>query len=171
MNKYLLSIFVVALASVFIVGSAHADVAKLEMVKQKALNAAKLIEAEGDACFDKLKDPAGEYNTGEEYVWIHNLDGIMIFHPVKTSLIGQPLLDYKDANGLYIFVAFNEIAEKNGAGWVSYVWPKPGQQTSTPKASYLVLVPSKKYVVGCGTYDVTAADIKAKFPQDPLYEE
>jgi cytochrome c len=143
-----------------------AGVNELEAVKQRAIAAAKLISAEGDAALAKLKDPAGEFNKGQEYVWVNNLDGVCVFHPIKPVLIGQNLLEQKDANGVYMFVAFNEMAQKHGAGWVTYVWPKPGEQASAPKTSYVVLLKDKKYVVGCGTYDVTAADIKAKFPGD-----
>lgn len=145
-----------------------------KLCKEKALAAAKLIEAEGDAAIPKIKDLKGEFNFagGEGYIWIHNLDGIMIMHPIKPSMDGTPLLEIRDVNGVYLFVNMNELVEKSGKGWVPYAWPKPGVKESSPKVSYVVLVKhgKKDYVVGAGMYDVTAKDIKALFPNDAIYQ-
>lgn len=61
-----------------------------ELCKQKAKAAATLVKAEGDAAFGKIKDPKGEFifGDGEGYVWIHNLEGKMVMHPIKPSLDG-----------------------------------------------------------------------------------
>lgn len=140
------------------------------LCKAKAIAAAKLLDAEGEAALEKIKDPVGEFSfaDGAGYVWVHNLDGNMVMHPVKPALDGKNLLAIRDVDGVYLFVAMNEIAEEYGAGWVPYAWPKPGQEGSSPKISYVVL--SVNYVVGAGMYDVTADDIKAQFPDDPIYE-
>jgi len=146
-----------------------------ELCKAKAKAAAELLKAEGDAALAKIKDPNGEFRFagGEGYVWIHNLDGVMIMHPIKPALDGKGLLDMRDVNGRYLFVAMNELCEEKGEGWVPYAWPKPGEEKSSPKVSYVVLVKhgGKSYVAGAGMYDVTAADIKAKFPGDAVYED
>ena len=144
-----------------------------ELCKTKAKAAAALLQAEGDAAIEKIKDPNGpfRFSDGEGYIWVHNLDGIMVMHPVKPSLDGTGLLDMRDVNGVYLFVAMNELVEAKGEGWVAYAWPKPGKTESSPKVSYVVLVKKgdKDYVAGAGMYDLTAADIKAKFPGDAIY--
>jgi len=146
-----------------------------ELCKQKAKAAAALLQAEGDAALAKIKDANGEFRfaDGAGYIWVHNLDGIMVMHPIKPSLDGKGLLDMRDVNGVYLFAAMNELVEEKGEGWVPYSWPKPGQAESSPKISYVVLVKhgDKEYVAGAGMYDVTPADIKAKFPSDALYED
>jgi len=146
-----------------------------ELCKQKAKAAAVLLAAEGDSALEKIKDPGGEFRfaDGAGYIWVHNLDGIMVMHPIKPSLDGKGLLDMRDVNGVYLFAAMNELVEEKGEGWVPYSWPKPGQAESSPKISYVVLVKNgdKEYVVGAGMYDVTPADIKAKFPADAIYED
>lgn len=142
-----------------------------QMCKDKALEAAAMVEAEGEAAVAKIKEI--RFADGQGYVWIHNLDGMMIMHPVKPSLDGKSVTEIKDVNGVYLFVAMNEIAEEYGQGWVPYAWPKPGEEASSPKVSYVVLAKAGEldYVVGVGMYDATAADIKAAFPEDALYEE
>lgn len=153
----------------------QAEALSPELCKAKAKSAAALLQAEGDGAFAKIKDPNGEFRfaDGKGYVWIHDLDGIMLMHPIKPALDGKGLLDMRDVNGVYLFVAMNELTEEKGEGWVPYAWPKPGEEGSSPKVSYVVLVKKdgKSYVVGSGMYDVTAADIKAKFPGDAIYED
>lgn len=146
-----------------------------QLCKDKVLAAAKLVEAEGEAAFDKIKDPEGEFRFGggAGYIWIHNLDGIMVMHPIKPSLNGKVLTDMRDANGSYFFISMNETVEEHGKGWIPYVWPKPGEEKSSPKVSFCVLVSKdgNDYVLGSGMYDVTADDIKKMFPGDAVYEE
>lgn len=145
------------------------------LCKEKVTAAAKLLEAEGDAAIPKIKDEKGEFRFagGEGYIWIHNLDGNMVMHPVNSSLDGKPLLDMRDVNGVYLFVAMNETVEAHGKGWIPYAWPKPGQKESSPKISYCILVKhgDKDYVAGAGMYDITAEDIKKLFPEDAVYED
>ncbi len=86
----------------------------------------------------------------------------MVMHPIKPSLDGKPLLNMRDVNGVFLFVAMNETVDENGKGWIPYSWPKPGKKESSPKISYCILVKhgDKDYVAGSGMYDVTAEDIK-----------
>jgi signal transduction histidine kinase len=146
-----------------------------ELCKAKAKAAAELVKAEGEAAYAKIKDPKGEFRfaDGEGYIWIHNLEGKMLMHPIKPALDGTGVLDSRDVNGVYLFAAMNDLVQEKGEGWVPYAWPKPGQKESSPKVSYVILVKhgGKDFVVGSGMYDVTAADIAKKFPGDALYSE
>ena len=146
-----------------------------QLCKEKAKAAAALLKAEGDAALSTIKDADGEFRFagGAGYIWVHNLDGIMVMHPIKPALDGKGLLEMRDVNSVYLFVAMNELVEEKGEGWVPYSWPKPGEKASSPKVSYVVLVEDgdKSYVVGSGMYDVTADDIRKLFPGDAIYED
>lgn len=175
MKRNLTALLLSALTLLFMVSSGFAEALTPELCKAKAKAAAALLKGEGDAALAKIKDPNGEFRfaDGAGYVWIHNLDGVMVMHPIKSSLDGKNILDIRDVNGVYLFVAMNELVEEKGEGWVPYAWPKPGQKESSPKVSYVVLVErgDETYVAGAGMYDVTAADIKTKFPGDAVYED
>ena len=175
MSKRISAIIVSILFIVSFAAVSHGESLSPQLCKQKAKAAARLLKAEGDAALAKIKDPSGEFRfaDGKGYVWIHNLDGEMVMHPIKPALDGRGLLDMRDVNGVYLFVAMNELVEDNGEGWVPYAWPKPGEEKSSPKVSYVVLVKNgdKNYVAGSGMYDVTAADIKKNFSGDAVYED
>ena len=61
-----------------------------------------------------------------EYFWINDLNAVIVMHPIKPELDGKDLSQFKDKNGKQIFVEFSDMVKKNGAGFVDYVWPKPG---------------------------------------------
>jgi len=170
-----LAVLLALVAGVVFAGKVMAEPLTAAMCKEKAIAAAKLIEAEGVAAFEKIKDPNGEFmfGDGEGYIWIHDSDNTMIMHPKKPSLDGNPIADMRDINGKNFFINMTEIAMEKGAGWVSYAWPKPGKQDSSPKVSYVVKAVSgdKTYIAGSGIYDVTKDDIKKQFPGDATDED
>ncbi len=175
MIKNTLTIFVGAVITLCFALNGFAEDLTPQLCKEKVTAAAKLLEAEGDAAIPKIKDPEGEFRfaEGKGYIWIHNLDNIMVMHPIKPSLDGKSLGKMRDVNGVYLFTAMNETVEEHGNGWIPYAWPKPGEKDSSPKISYCILVKhgGKNYVAGAGMYDVTAEDIKKQFPGDAIYED
>ncbi len=132
-----------------------------ELVVQKVNDACKLVEAEGEKAFAKFKGKDSDFLFCGTYIWIHDLDGVMLVHPVKHKLQGKTLLHLRDGNGKLIFVSFNDKVKAEGAGWVDYLWPKPGEKKPSKKVSYVKMAEhgGKKYVVGCGVYDIKVSDV------------
>ena len=146
-----------------------------QLCKEKVIAATKLIEAQGEAAFAKIKDPDGEFRfaDGQGYIWIQDMNAVVLMHPIKPSLDGKDMSGFADKNGTLLFLNFSEICADEGAGWVPYVWPKPGQEATSPKISYVKAVKhgGKDYIAGAGMYDITPDDIKKMFPGDSVYEE
>ena len=168
-------VLALVLAIIFSVSVAYGQALTPELCKKKTKAAAALVKAEGEAAFDKIRDPKGEFRFGDGkgYIWIHDLNGVMLMHPIKPKLEGKNLSKIRDSKGRYFFAAMNELVNDKKEGWVPYYWPKPGEKKSSPKVSYVIKVEygGNSYVVGSGIYDVTVKDIKAKFPGDAVYEE
>jgi signal transduction histidine kinase len=173
MKKLILMVFAAVLMAGFSV-NVFAGITAQEC-KDKALEAAKAVEAEGQAAIAKIADKEGPFvwGDGAGYVWIHSMDGIMVAHPMKPQLNGKSVLEMKDPNGTPLFSNMNDLVEAKGAGWVAYVWTKPGQDVPSPKVSFVTKAVSegKTYVVGAGIYDVTKDDITKQFPGDAIYQE
>jgi len=76
----------------------------------------------------------------------------MVMHPMKPEMNGSDLSTNKDPNGKALFVEFVNVVRKDGAGFVSYEWPKPGFNQPQPKLSYVVGFAPWSWVIGTGVY-------------------
>lgn len=94
---------------------------------------------------------AMRYET-EDYFWINDMTPRMIMHPMNPKLNGQDLSASKDPNGKHLFVEFVNVCKRNGAGFVDYLWPKPGFDAPQPKISYVKLFAPWQWVIGSGIY-------------------
>jgi methyl-accepting chemotaxis protein len=88
----------------------------------------------------------------KEYFWINDLGPTMVMHPFKPQLEGKDLSEVKDPNGKHLFVEFVDVCKQNGAGFVDYMWPKPGASEPVPKISYVKLFKPWGWIVGSGIY-------------------
>ncbi|WP_259372053.1 methyl-accepting chemotaxis protein [Caldimonas mangrovi] len=89
---------------------------------------------------------------GKEYIWINDMTPRMVAHPIKPELDGQDLSGMADPDGKKLFVEFVRTVERAGAGYVDYLWPKPGHQYPEPKRSYVVGFKPWGWVLGSGVY-------------------
>lgn len=89
---------------------------------------------------------------GGEYFWINDMQPVMVMHPTKPELDGKPLAESKDPNGKKLFVEMVDIVKRNGAGYVEYMWPKPGADQPVDKISYVQGFKPWGWVIGSGVY-------------------
>jgi methyl-accepting chemotaxis protein len=97
---------------------------------------------------------------GQEYLWINDMKPVMVMHPFKPELDGKDLAGFKDPNGKALFVAFVEVVKAKGAGFVDYLWPKPGASAPVPKVSYVQGFAPWGWLIGSGIY---VDDVEAQF--------
>ncbi|WP_085375510.1 methyl-accepting chemotaxis protein [Magnetospirillum sp. ME-1] len=97
--------------------------------------------------------------SGTEYFWINSLAGKMVVHPIRPDMQGKDLMDLKDPAGKNFFAAMIDVVRKDKAGFVDYLWPKPGFDKPVPKVSYVKGIEEWGWLVGSGIYidDVDAA--------------
>ena len=93
------------------------------------------------------------------YFWVNDLQPRVIMHPMTPSMEGQSVAEVQDANGLYLFREFVQLVERDGSGFVDYLWPKPGSSEAVRKTSYVKGFQPWQWVIGSGIYldDVDAA--------------
>lgn len=121
----------------------------------------------------------------KEYFWLNDLTSPipqMIMHPTVPALNGKVLdgANFNCATTLQdgadgpvvrtdgkknLFVAFNEVVQKSGHGFVTYNWPKPKLGGGTTEALFEKLSYVKKFepwgwVIGSGIY---VDDVDSKF--------
>ena len=132
-----------------------------QMIIDKVEKAAVLLQKEGKAAFPKFRGKDSEFIFAGTYIWIHDLAGVMLCTRSSTNWKARAI-DLKDSNGKLFFIEMNEVAKTKGAGWVDYMWPKPGEKTPSLKVSYVKLVKAggEDLVVGCGICDVPAEEVQ-----------
>ena len=91
------------------------------------------------------------YDT-EQYFWINDLRPVMVMHPTRPELDGQDLSTMQDPDGTRLFVEFAEVVQAEGAGFVDYQWPKPGEPQPQPKISYVAGFEPWEWIIGTGIY-------------------
>src|SRR6201991_2585989 len=100
-----------------------------------------------------------------EYFWLNDMGPKMIMHPIKPELDGKDLSGMKDPSGNALFVGFVDVVKKQGAGFYSYLWPKPGFDQPVGKISYVKGFAPWGWIIGTGIY---LDDVDAVFRQDAM---
>ena len=153
-----------------LVESGHSVLAHFESLEQNGSLSRAAAQA---AALGAIK--AMRYN-GKEYFWINDSQRPprMLMHPIMPALDGQVLTDEKfncvtslraGSDGPFvatdgkknITLAFVEVVEQGGHGYVTYRWPKlkPGggsTEESFPKLSYVKKFDPWGWILGSGIY-------------------
>ena len=87
-----------------------------------------------------------------EYLWVNDMDHVMLMHPIKPALEGKSLYELKDPEGTYLFREFVTVVRADGAGFVDYYWPKPGFEEPVHKISFVKGYKPWGWVIGSGLY-------------------
>jgi methyl-accepting chemotaxis protein len=124
----------------------------LGIVKEEHAAAQKGDIAVADAQKRAMARVAALRYGNNDYFWINDMQPRMVMHPMKPEMNGNDLSTNKDPNGKALFVEFVNVVRKDGAGFVSYEWPKPGFNQPQPKLSYVVGFAPWSWVIGTGVY-------------------
>lgn len=153
MKRFSLCTLVVALM-LSVAVTAFGESATKEECMAKAKEAADMINAQGlEEAVAEINNKEGKFVWKDTYVFLMDMDGKMVAHPMKPSLIGKNMMDTPDKTGNMFFKEFVLVAKDNGEGWVEYMWPKPGAEEPSKKISYILRVPGKDLFVGAGIYE------------------
>jgi methyl-accepting chemotaxis protein len=127
------------------------EVAHGILVHYQALSAkGALPEADARrAALDEIKTL--RYN-GNEYFWVNDMQTRMVMHPALPDLDGKDMSDKKDPTGRHPFVEFVGTVKAGGAGFVFYMWPKPGSADPVQKVSYVKGFAPWGWLIGSGVY-------------------
>ncbi|MEI9985805.1 MAG: cache domain-containing protein [Aliidongia sp.] len=117
----------------------------------------KLTEAEAQ---ERAKAALRPIRFGDgDYFFVFNEEGMTEVLGPKPEMEGKLRIDETDPNGAH-YIRDLIAAAQHGGGFVTYSWPRPGEQTAQPKASYAASVPAWHWVIGSGVY---VDDIDAVF--------
>ena len=118
--------------------------------------AAALLQREGRAAFESLRDPLGPFFYQDTYVFVLAPDGTLLLNPAFPALEGRNMLQWPDAGERAAAAAAQKAVLRQGSTWTTYRWPRPSlTQLPERKTTYLrrvVLPGGEVLIVGSGLY-------------------
>ncbi len=92
-------------------------------------------------------------HIGKNYIFMSSYDGTMLVQPFEPEKEMTDVSDLKDYNGFYIIRALVDAAKsKEGQGYVSYQYQRPGQTSAEEKISFVIGIPELGCYIGTGQY-------------------
>jgi signal transduction histidine kinase len=122
--------------------------------------AADLMEKRGQAVFEEFGRKGSKWFNDKHYLFVYDISGTCLFHPVEPELVGKNLMSFKDMNGKPVIRMITDVGKKPGnraSGWVFYLWEDGTQISPLWKASYIrkvIGLDKKTYLVGSGLHNI-----------------
>lgn len=105
-----------------------------------------------ERAFAAFNNQRGSFHENDLYVFVVGMrDGIMHAHGgAPEGIVGEPVLDLKDAQGKPIIREMLQVVEREGSGKVDYVWLNRMTNRVENKTSMVTRVGD--YLLGVGYY-------------------
>lgn len=149
---------------IVVVGLTHTVLAQeqeatADEVMAKVQSAATALQEETETTLAQFLDKEGQWITDNPWVWKNTYVFVYdckadkaIAHP---TLIGKTILNIKDKKDNAVFggdKGLCQAGQKEGGGWVAYLWPKPNETEPSQKLSFALAVEGTPYQVSAGIY-------------------
>jgi cytochrome c len=133
------------------------DSDKAKQIMALVEKAAALIDSKGKSVFPEFRRVGSEWLSGDIYLFASEVKGAKVtsvFNGAIPQQEGTDVSGLKDSNGKLIVAEMLKVTQSKGAGWVDYMFPKPGQSQSSQKWSYVkaVTIDGTPGLVGAGFY-------------------
>jgi signal transduction histidine kinase len=132
----------IAMASLVFRGSAHSQEGPPQSDQAKRIEdlvnrAAAVVNQRGKAAFAEFRKADSEWWSGNTYLFAYDDHLNVLLNPAFPKREGTNPSGEKDANGKMFHDEFLKKVQTSGAGWVDYMFPKPGQTKPSHKRSYV----------------------------------
>jgi len=106
-------------------------------VESLVANAAALADKDCKAAFAAFRRKGSAWFHVDTYVFAYDLKGNVLFNPAFPEREGTNVSGQTDAEGKPFHDHIIQVAANTGSGWVSYMFPKPGQTEPSQKWTYV----------------------------------
>lgn len=122
-------------------------------VKANAKETAEFLAQKGDAALAEI-NKGGKWKE-DPYVFVLDLKGTMLAHPLRPQMAGRSMASIKDVKGNSLVGILLAPVKANGHGWSEYWIPKPGEMKPSRKTAYCLKVSGKEWAVCSGAFGYT----------------
>ncbi len=103
-----------------------------------------------DKAIAEFNKKDGLFAKGEDYVDVHDLNGVCVAHPISPAKVGANRLDQSDSAGKFYVRELVEAAKQKHSGWIEYVMKNPTTGKLENKLAYWETVDG--LIFKAGTY-------------------
>lgn len=125
---------------------------------QLVKDAGELVSQGTEAACAAFHERGSRWFHDDVYVFVIDLEGRAVCHPAQTALEGRILREMRDPDGKPVVRNFLDLlADGREAGWVHYLWPRPGWTSMEWKSTYVRRVQDAEghtLIVGSGLYQI-----------------
>lgn len=116
--------------------------------------AARILETHGAEAFGDFRKKNTFWRHGDVYLFVVDMQGTVLFNAAHPDREGRDLFNERDPDGNRFHKDFIDVVNRFGAGWVDYMFPKPGSSIPSVKWSYVcgTRVGGVAALVGAGVY-------------------
>ncbi|MFM0738167.1 methyl-accepting chemotaxis protein [Paraburkholderia xenovorans] len=93
------------------------------------------------------------------YISVNDSQPVMLMHPFKKDMVGKNFAQFTDPAGHHLFTDIVAAGNRDGGGFVDYLWAKPGSDKPVAKTSFAMRFAPWDWYIVTGMYmdDVQAA--------------
>ncbi len=96
----------------------------------------------------EFSNPRGPFVVGEQYIYVLDIDGTMLAHPINAKYMGQDFYSVQDADGKSFIKDIVVAANAKRCGWVSNKWFDPVTNIEQDKMVYFEKVDNMIFCSG-----------------------
>ena len=138
MRPFFSIVALVAMLTPVFAGEAPPASEQANAVETLVIKAAAQVEKEGrTAAFTEFRKKDSEWLRGDTYLYAYDAKGNVLLNAAFPQREGTNIAGQKDAKGKPFQDEILEVAATQGSGWVSYMFPKPGQSEPSEKWAYV----------------------------------
>jgi cytochrome c len=138
MKSFFSIVVLVAMLTPAFAGEAPPASEQAKGVETLVIKAATLVEKEGKtAAFTEFRKKDSEWLHGDTYLYAYDSKGNVLLNAAFPQREGTNIAGQRDTKGKPFQDEILEVAATQGSGWVSYMFPKPGQSESSEKWAYV----------------------------------
>src|SRR3984893_5110234 len=99
--------------------------------------AVEFYKANGkDKALVEFNKKDGLFAKGEDYVDVHDINGVCLAHPISPAKWGLNRLDHSQSSGKFYVKDLVQAAKQNPSGWIEYVMKNPTTGKLQNKTAY-----------------------------------
>jgi cytochrome c len=131
------SLLIAGLLSVLPIAGALADAPSKDEVVAVVKKAVEFYKVNGkDKALVEFNKKDGLFAKGEDYVDVHDINGVCVAHPISPAKVGLNRMDQSDSAGKFYVKDLVDAAKQKPSGWIEYVMKNPTSGKLQNKTAY-----------------------------------